>query len=119
MMSLVLAPATGEAEQFSVTDIDDFATTIDDLSEVRVDDSISDFSAMNVSALAYGCMCELSHYRRGEVYDNPYSVELLRRATFHRDHLAWEAVQQCLSATVLRWLRRHPLRERACHFDSE
>jgi hypothetical protein len=119
MMSLVLAPATDEAEQFSVTDIDDFSPAIHDLFEARVDDRISDFSAMSVSALACGCMCELSDYRRGEVCDNPYSMELLRRATLHRDPLAWEALQQCLSAAVLRWLRRHPLREHACRFDSE
>lgn len=74
---------------------------------------------MSVSALACGCMCELNAYRRGDVCGNPSSMELLRRATVHRDPLAWEVLQQCLSATVLRWMRRHPLRERACRFDSE
>ncbi len=119
MMSPVLAPATEGAERFFVTDIDDFSPAIDDQFEARVDDCISDFSAMSVSALARGCMCELSDYRRGEVYGNPYSMELLRRATLLHDPLAWEVLQQCLSATMLRWLRRHPLRGRACCFDSE
>ncbi len=119
MMSPVLAPATDGAEQFSMRDIVDFSPAIHDLFEARVGDHISDLSAMNVSALACGCRCELSDYRRGEVYDNLYSKELLRRATLYRDPLAWEVLQQCLSAILLRWLRRHPLRERACRFDSE
>src|SRR5262245_13985728 len=104
MMSPVLAPPTDEAEQCSVTGIDDFSPAIHDLLEVRVDDRTSDFSAVNVSALAYGCIRELSDYRGGEVYGNPYFIELLRRATVHRDPLAWEVLQQCLNATVLRWL---------------
>ncbi len=121
MMSPVVAPAADVAEQFSVTYIDDFSPVTHDLIEarVRVDDRISEFSAMSVSALACGCMCELNAYRRGDVCGNPYSMELLRHATVHRDPLAWEVLQQCLSATMLRWMRRHPLRQRACRFDSE
>ncbi len=105
-MSPVVAPAADVAEQFSMTYIDDFSPATHDLIEarVRVDDRISEFSALSVSALACGCMCELNAYRRGDVCGNPYSMELL---------------QQCLSAIVLRWMRRHPLRERACRFDSE
>jgi len=74
---------------------------------------------MSVSALARGCTCELNDYRHGDVCDNPYSMELLQLATVHRDPLAWEALQLCLSATALRWMRRHPLYARACLFDSE
>src|SRR6266852_8501645 len=120
MMS-VLAPAVEVAEQFSVTYRGDFSPAAHDLCEarVRVDDSIYEFDTMSVSALARGCMCELNDYRRGDVCDNPYSMELLRRATVLRDPLAWEVLQQCLSATVLRWVRRHTLRGRACCFDSE
>lgn len=121
MMSPVLAPAVDVAEQFSLTYIGDFSPAAHDLCEarVRVDDRISEFGSMCVSALARGCMCELNDYRHGDVCDNPYSMELLRRATILRDPLAWEMLQQCLSATVLRWVRRHTLRGRACCFDSE
>src|SRR5260221_586262 len=102
MMS-VLAPAVDVAEQFSLTYIGDFSPAAHDLCEarVRVDDRISEFGSMSVSALARGCMCELNDYRHGDVCDNPYSMELLRRATVLRDPLAWEVLQQCLSATVL------------------
>ncbi len=72
-----------------------------------------------VSALASGCMREIDSYRPGEARANPYSLELLRRATVGHDPVAWEALQQCLSATVMCWLRRHPLREQASRFESD
>ena len=99
----------------------DFSAVARDLCEerVHVDGRISEFAAMSVSALARGCTCELNNYRPGDICDNPYSMELLRRATVLRDPLAWEELQQCLSVTVHRWMRRHTLRERACRFDSE
>src|SRR2546429_8850252 len=96
MMSLVLAPATDEAEQFSVTDIDDFSPAVHGLFEARVGDRFSDFSAMNDSALACGCMCELNDYRRWGVYENSHYFELTSRTAFHQDPLAWATQQQCL-----------------------
>src|SRR5260370_36868065 len=121
MMSPVLAPTVEVAEQFSVTYRGNFSPAAHDLCEarVRVDDRISEFGTMSVAALARGCMCELNDYRHGDVCDNRYSMELLRRATILRDPLAWEVLQQDLSRTVLRWMRSHTLRERACRFDSE
>jgi len=121
MMSPVLAPAAEVAEQFSITYLGDFSPAAHDLGEacVRVDDRNSEFGTMSVSALARGCMHELNDYRRGDVCDNPYSMELLRHATVLHDPLAWEALQQCLSAPVLRWMHCHTLRECACRFDSE
>ena len=75
--------------------------------------------SLPVSALANGCMREVDGYRPGEAGENPYGLELLRRATMEHDPMAWEALQHCLGATVLRWLHHHPLREQACHFDSD
>jgi hypothetical protein len=48
-----------------------------------------------------------------------YSLELLRYAIAHSDQDAWARVQQCLSATVLSWLHKHPQREVVCGWQSE
>jgi len=91
--------------------------------QVRVEAGPDDLTALlgslPVSVLASGCMREIDGYRPGEACANLYSLELLRRATAGHDPVAWEALQQCLSATVMCWLRRHPLREQASRFESD
>jgi hypothetical protein len=76
-------------------------------------------STMSVSALSERCMSEISHYRRGEVNDHRYCLELLRRATVQRDEYAWECLQRQLREIVLSWMRQHPNKEAACRLDSE
>src|SRR5439155_26124826 len=61
----------------------------------------------------------LNNYRRGELSNNQYAIELFRRALRQRDSLAWQVVQQCFNETMLRWMGNHPLRAVACRFDSE
>jgi hypothetical protein len=74
---------------------------------------------MNTSELAHHCMVEINNYRRGVPSCNPYGLELFHRALKQHDSHAWEGVQQCFNETVLHWMRIHPMRESARHFDSE
>jgi len=87
--------------------------------EAGPDDLTAFFGSLPVSALVSGCIGEIDSYRPGEACANPYSLELLRRATVGHDAVAWEALQQYLSAIVMGWLRRHPLREQVSRFESD
>src|SRR5260370_22638646 len=100
MMSPVLAPAVEVAEQFSVTYRGDFSPAAHNLCEarVRVDDRISEFGTMSVSALARRCMRELTDYHPDVIRDNPYSLPLLRRASILSDTLAYIVQHHGLSA---------------------
>jgi hypothetical protein len=75
--------------------------------------------AMKLSLLAEHCIQELNNYRRGEVPDDRYGLELFRRAMLERENDAWAYMQKCYGEIVLGWLRRHPRRDEAYHFDSE
>ena len=75
--------------------------------------------ALSNAALAEQCLLELGAYRRGELYDQAYGLELFRRATVEGDPEAWEWVQRCFGEIVLAWLRRHPSRATACRLESE
>jgi len=76
-------------------------------------------STLSNAALAEQCLLELGAYRRGEVCEEAYGLELFRRATVEKDVEAWEWVQRCFSEIVLGWLRRHPSRAAACRLESE
>ncbi len=73
----------------------------------------------SVAALASRCLLELGNYQRGELCDETYGLELLRRATLQGDPEAWVWVQHCFRELVRGWLRRHPSREIACRLESE
>lgn len=76
-------------------------------------------SALSNAALAEQCLLQLDAYRRGELCDGSYGLELFRRATVEGDVEAWEWVLRCFGEIVLAWLRRHPSRAAACRLDSE
>ncbi len=76
-------------------------------------------NTMSLSALAEHCMSEINKYRHGEAYNDQYCLEIFRRALVKRDQDAWAFLQQRFSDTVRGWLRRHPQREVAYHYDSE
>lgn len=81
--------------------------------------SASPLHVMKLSSLAEHCIEEMNKYRRGEIPDNTYGLELFRRAMIEHDSDAWTCVQKCFSDIVLSWLRRHPRREEAYRLDSE
>jgi hypothetical protein len=64
-------------------------------------------------------MYEINRYNQGERQSDTYCVELLRRATVQDDLEPWQALQQCLGETVLRWLDDHPRRETVYRLDKE
>lgn len=74
---------------------------------------------MSNLALADQCMNAINNYRRGEPSNDQYGLELFRRALMQQDPAAWEIIQQSFDDTMLHWMRSHPLREAACHFDSD
>lgn len=76
-------------------------------------------SAMSTTALTDQCIYEINRYHQGERQRETYCVELLRRTTLQDDLDAWQALQQCLFETVLRWLDDHPRRETVYRLDKE
>jgi len=76
------------------------------------------YSEMSNTDLAAHCLIEINNFRRGEVANETYAIELLRRATVQGDQEAWGWTQQCLGELVLGWLNRHPNREAGCHLES-
>jgi hypothetical protein len=74
---------------------------------------------MSVPALAARCLREINGYRRGEIQDIPYCLELFHRARVQHDEGALEALRQCFSEFVRDCIRRHPQKEVVCRFESE
>ena len=75
--------------------------------------------ALSVSALVEQCQQEIQAYRRGELSNEAYGLELLHRAIMQGDQAAWAGLQQCLGEIVRGWLRCHSSRSAACHWESE
>ena len=75
--------------------------------------------ALSVSALVEQCQREIQASRRGELSNETYALELLRRAVMQSDRDAWAGVQQCFGEFVRGWLQGHPRREGACRLESE
>lgn len=76
-------------------------------------------SEMSAAALAERVTQEIGAYRRGEVYDAQFGLELFRRATVQYDQDAWVYLQQCFGQLVLGWLHRHPGWSTASQLESE
>lgn len=74
---------------------------------------------MHLDALTDCCMNEVNKYRRGEVYDDTYCLEIFRRAIVQQDERAWEVLMARFHDTVMSWLRRHPSAELVCQFENE
>ena len=60
----------------------------------------SELRTMNIATLIACCMRELNNYRRGEVSNDRYGVELFRRAICQCDSDSWTALQLCFGDTV-------------------
>src|SRR5579871_590916 len=75
--------------------------------------------ALSISALVEKCQQEIQAYRRGELSNEAYGLELLHRAIMQGDQVAWTGVQRCLSEVVRGWVRCHSSRDAACRWESE
>src|SRR5262245_36209372 len=58
--------------------------------------------------LARACADQTGRYQRGELADDRYCLELLRRAVCDRDPVAWELVLDQYRGLVNAWVRQHP-----------
>jgi hypothetical protein len=94
---------------------------IDEESEMHSQSSQQKYihSAMNSSALAGHCTCEIEHYRSNESHDDQYYLEMFHRAMVNHEPDAWELLQQCFSPLVRAWMRNHPQRNLACRYEQE
>ena len=77
------------------------------------------YHALSIETLAAQCLREIENYRSGDLWNDEYGLELLRRAIVQEDEKAWAGVQRCFSGLVRGWLYRHPKRAIACRLDSE
>ena len=75
--------------------------------------------ALSISALVEQCRREIGSYRRGELSNEAFGLELLHRAIVQGDQDAWAGLQQCFDDTIRGWLHSHPLRKVACQLESE
>ena len=73
---------------------------------------------MSSSALADRCMREISNYRRGEVCNDQYCLEMFRRAILEQDNNIWTLLVERFDEYMLGLFRRHVRREAASHLDS-
>lgn len=73
---------------------------------------------INLTDLARYATEEIAKSRRMEVWNEQYSLEILRRAVLFQDSEPWEVLLQVFSETVLVWLSAHPRGQNALQFDS-
>src|SRR5947209_16282157 len=74
---------------------------------------------LSVSALVEQCQRDIQASHRGELSNEAYGLELLRRAIVQGDQDAWNGVQQSFGESVRAWLHGHPRREAASRLESE
>ncbi len=77
------------------------------------------YEKMSLSELMERCSHEMENYSQRRPYDDQYCLEIFRRAMLQNDALAWDAIYRHFKPILLSWLRRHPNRQLAGHFDTE
>src|SRR5438874_11505436 len=74
---------------------------------------------MSLAALAERCQREIANFRKGEVFNDRYCLEIFYRAITRQDNGAWELLTRSVRRMVVGWLRKHPLRESAMRYERE
>jgi hypothetical protein len=121
-MMKALERISGTMNKPSANYTERFSDIQDEPSDISVPASLVSappLRTMKLSALVEHCIDEMNKYRRGEVPDDTYGLELFRRAMVECDNDSWTCLQKCFGEIVLAWLRRHPRREEAYRYDSE
>ena len=77
------------------------------------------YEEMSLSELMDCCRHEMENYSQRRPYNDQYCLEIFCRAMLRNDARAWDAVYRHFKPTLLSWLRRHPNRQSASHFDTE
>lgn len=74
---------------------------------------------MNLAALEKRCQQEMINYRKGQVYDDRYCLEIFYRALKKQDDQASELLVRSLRGMAIGWLRSHPRYDSAMRYESE
>ena len=74
---------------------------------------------MSLAALKERCQREMINYRKGEVYDDRYCLEIFFRALKKQDNQAWELLLHSYRGMAGGWLRSHPRYDSAMRYESE
>ena len=74
---------------------------------------------MNLATLEKRCQQEMSNYRKGQVYDDRYCLEIFYRALKKQDDQASELLVRSLRGMAISWLRSHPRYDSAMRYESE
>ena len=74
---------------------------------------------MSLAALEKRCHDEMINYRKGEVYDDRYCLEIFYRALKKQDNQAFELLVHNFRGMAITWLRSHPRYDSAMRHESE
>ena len=74
---------------------------------------------MSLTALEKRCQQEMINYRKGEVYDDRYCLEIFYRALKKQDDQANELLIRSLRGMVVGWLRSYSRYDSAMRYESE
>ncbi len=74
---------------------------------------------MNLATLEKRCQQEMMNYRKGQVYDDRYCLEIFYRALKKQDDQASELLVRSLRGMAIGWLRSHPRYDCAMRYESE
>jgi hypothetical protein len=74
---------------------------------------------MNLATLEKRCQQEMINYRKGQVYDDRYCLEIFYRALKKQDDRASELLVRSLRGMAIGWLRSHPRYDSAMRYESE
>ena len=74
---------------------------------------------MNLATLEKRCQQEMINYRKGQVYDDRYCLEIFYRALKKQDDQASELLVRSLRGMAIGWLRSHPRYDSAMRYESE
>ena len=74
---------------------------------------------MSLAALEKRCQQEMINYRRGEVYDDRYCLEIFYRALKKQDDQANELLMRSLRGMAIGWLRSYSRYDNAMRYESE
>lgn len=74
---------------------------------------------MSLAALQKRCQQEMINYRKGEVYDDRYCLEVFDRALKKQDDQAFKLLMHSYRGMAMGWLRSHPRYDSAMRHESE
>ena len=74
---------------------------------------------MSLATLEKRCQQEMINYRKGQIYNDRYCLEIFYRALKKQDDRASELLVQSFRGMAIGWLRSHPRYDNAMRHESE